>query len=108
LIVIYDKVHDFISYEVIRDFMIGAKLDGPLREVAKWLDEWKVAQLKQALDHAQRRGCLAPKLATQDAAQIINELANRHYERDTSPASVREALEKLKRQVALIFDDWRA
>jgi AcrR family transcriptional regulator len=108
LLGIYDKVHDFVSYEVIRDFMIGAKLDGPVRETAKWMEEWKVEQLKQALDQAQRDGRLAPKLATEDAARIISELSTRYYERDTSPESARRAFAKLKRWIALMFDDWRA
>lgn len=107
LLIIYDKVHDFISYEVIRDFMIGAKIDGPLRETARWMDEWKVEQIKQALDHAQREGRLAPELPTRDAAEIINELFDRYYERDTSLESARKAFRRLKRWIAVLFDDWR-
>ena len=108
LLAIYDKVHDFISYEVIRDFMAGVKIDGPIRETGRWLDEWKVEQIEQTLDHAQRAGRIAPGLATQDAAEVINELCNRHYERDTSPESTRKAFRKLERWVAVLFADWRA
>jgi AcrR family transcriptional regulator len=108
LLTIYDKVHDFISYEVIRDFMSSAKADGPIRETARWMDKWKVAQLEQALDEAQRNGRLAQKLSTQDVARIISELANRYYEAARPPESARQAFLNLKRWVAILFDDWRA
>lgn len=108
LLTIYDKVHDFISYEVIRDFMTGAKADGPIREAARWMDKWKVEQIEQALDDAQRNGRLAPKLSTRDVARIISELSNRYYEGGRQPEPTRQAFLNLKRWVALLFDDWRA
>ena len=108
LLAIYDKVHDFVSYNVIRDFMIATKTDGPLRETGRWMDEWKVEQLQQALDHSQGEGRIAPKLATHDAAEVINELSNRYYEHDTSRGSTRKSFQKLERWVAVLFDDWRA
>jgi len=107
LLTIYDKVHDFISYEVIHDFMTGAKADGPIREAARWMDKWKVEQIEQALDDAQRNGRLAPKLSTRDVARIISELSNRYYEGGRSPEPARQAFLDLKRWVALLFDDWR-
>lgn len=107
LVAIYDKVHDFISFEVIRDFQIESKMGGPLRDTGRWMEEWKVDQLEQALEHAQGEGRLAPKLATRDAAEVINELSNRYFERHTSPDSTRKAFQKLERWIAVLFDNWR-
>jgi AcrR family transcriptional regulator len=107
LLTIYDKVHNFVSHDVIRDFNIGAKIGGPLREAARWLDDWKVTQIKQALDQAQREERLAPGLPTQDAAEIINDLFNRYYEREGSLKSAEKAFSKLKGWITLLFDNWR-
>jgi AcrR family transcriptional regulator len=108
LIDIYAKVHDYISYEVLVDFTIGAKTQGPLQQVADWVSDWRVAQLTTALSKAQKAGRLAPRLAVRDAARIICDLVDRYYDRTTSPESDRKALSTLKRCVRLLFDDWRA
>ena len=107
LVTIYDKVHDFITFEVIRDFQIGSRTQGPLRDVGQWMEEWKVDQLEQALEHARGEGRLASKLATRDAAEVINELSNRYFERHTSPDSTRKAFQKMERWIAVLFDDWK-
>ncbi len=108
LIDIYARVHEYISYEVISDFTIGARTQGPLRQVAHWINEWRTDQLTRALGAAQKAGRLSPKLPVRDAAQIICDLLDRYYDRATSEESDRAARSTLKRCVGLLFDDWRA
>lgn len=108
LLDIYVRAHDYVSYEVIRDFTIGARTNGPLREVAQWITEWKLKQLTSALEMAQRAGKLSGALPARDAAQIICDLLDRYYERATSEENDRRALGILKRSTKLLFADWRA
>lgn len=106
LLTIYDKVRNYISKDVIRDFSIGTKLDGPLRDAARWMDEWKVHQIVVALDRAQEEGRIASTLPTRDAAEIVNELFNHYYDRQHTSESDRKAFNKLKSRIALLFQNW--
>jgi len=108
LLDIYARAHEFVSYEVMKEFTIGARTSGPLREVAHWITEWKLEQLTAALTRAQHAGALAPELPVRDAAQTISDLLDRYYERATSEENNRRALDLLKRCVRLLFEDWRA
>jgi AcrR family transcriptional regulator len=108
LLDIYSRAHDYVSYEVIRDFTVGARTNGPLREVARWITEWELKQLAAAMEKAQRAGALSPTLPVRDAAQIICDLLDRYYERATSEENDRRALGTLRRSVKLLFTDWRA
>jgi len=107
LLNVYVKVREFISYEVIRDFSIGARNQGPIRDVAVWVHDWQREQIETALRQAQRAGHLAPGLAVDDAALIICDLLDRYYERARSEESDRRALETLTRCVVLLFTNWR-
>lgn len=107
LIGIYKRVHDYISYEVIREFTLGARKKGQIREVAFWVREWQVDQLARVLEQRQAAGVIADSLATEEAAQIICDLLEKYYDRAATDEQERRAFESLKRRVALIFDDWR-
>ena len=50
LLGIYKGVHGYISYEVVRDFSIGARTEGPIREVAVWMREWQCDQIVRVLE----------------------------------------------------------
>jgi AcrR family transcriptional regulator len=108
LIGIYKRVHDYISYEVIREFTLGARKKGQIREVAYWVREWQVDQLARVLEQRQAAGLIAASLATEEAAQIICDLLEKYYDRAATDEQERRAFESLKRRVALIFDNWRA
>ena len=107
LIGIYKRVHDYISYEVIREFTLGARKKGQIREVAFWVREWQVDQLARVLEQRQAAGVIADSLATEEAAQIICDLLEKYYDRAATDEQERRAFESLQRRVALIFDDWR-
>jgi AcrR family transcriptional regulator len=108
LLNVYVKVHEYISYEVIRDFSISARTQGPIRDVAVWVHDWQREHIETVLRQAQRAGSLAPRLAVRDAALIICDLLDRYYERARSQETHHRALETLTRCVALLFTDWRA
>ncbi len=108
LLAVYVRVHDYISYEVIRDFYSGARSEGPIRSVALWISDWQRDQLTLALKTGQQAGAVSDQLPAREAAQIICDLLDRYYERARSADSDRRAYSRLKRWVALLFDDWRA
>lgn len=107
LLTIYKRVHDYISYEVVREFSIGARRKGSIREVAVWVREWQSEQLKRALEAGKAAGRVAPDLDSAEAAQIICDLLERYYERAETDAQERKAFASLNRRVALLFDSWR-
>ncbi len=107
LLGIYKKVHDYISYELVREFSIGAKKKGRIREVALWIREWEAEQLTRAFEQRKAAGLIAPGLATDEAAQIICDLLEKYYDRAESDAQERKAFDSLNRKVAVIFDSWR-
>jgi AcrR family transcriptional regulator len=107
LIDVYVKVHEFISYEVIREFSIGSRQEGPIRQVAGWVSDWQCDQLQRALRAGQRSGRVAPGLPLKDAARIVADLLERYYERAVSAERDRRAHATLRRQVRLLFRDWR-
>lgn len=107
LLGVYKRVHDYISYEVIREFGIGARTQGPIREVAAWMRDWQSDQIARALDAGKSSGQVARDLPSADAAQIICDLSERYYDRATSDAQEQKAYANLMRWVALLFEDWR-
>jgi len=107
LLHVYSRVHEFISYELIRDFIVGANTAGPLRDAALWNEAWMIDQLAKALLASQAAGSLARDLPVRDAAHIVCDLLYRYYERAVSAESERAELEGLERSVTLLFRDWR-
>ncbi len=107
LLSIYKRVHDYISYEVIREFTLGAKKKGRIREVAGWVREWQADQLCRALEERQNSGQVAESLDTNEAAQVICDLLEKYYDRAATDAQEKKAWQSLERRVALIFEAWR-
>ncbi len=106
LLTIYDKVHNYVSSTVIDEFSLGSNVDGPLREAARWMDEWKVKQITTALNQIQHNGHLAPTLPTREAAEIVNELFNQYYQHHHATGSPKKAFNNLARRVKLLFENW--
>jgi AcrR family transcriptional regulator len=107
LLAIYKRVHEYISYEVVREFGIGARTQGPIRDVAAWMREWQSDQIARVLEAGKVSARISGSLATRDAAQIICDLSERYYDRAVSDAQERKAWANLMRWVALLFEDWR-
>ena len=107
LLSIYKRVHDYISYEVIREFTLGAKKKGRIREVAVWVREWQADQLCRALEERQSSGQIAASLDANEAAQVICDLLEKYYDRAATDAQEKKAWQSLERRVALVFEAWR-
>ncbi len=107
LLGVYKRVHDYISYEVIRAFSMGAREKGRIREVAYWIRDWQADQLTRTLSARQAAGLVAPSLPTAAAAQLICDLLEKYYDRAVTDAQECKAFANLNNQVALLFDNWR-
>jgi AcrR family transcriptional regulator len=108
LLDVYIRVRDYISFDVMREFSLGVRQPGPLREVAGWMSDWRVDQLTRALRASQDAGTLAANLPVREAARIICDLLDRYFERISVAGEDRGAYADLKRRIGLLFDDWRA
>ncbi len=108
LLGIYKGVHGYISYEVVRDFSISARTEGPIREVAVWMREWQCDQIVRVLEAGKTAGRVSAGLPSADAAQIICDLSERYYDRASSDVQEKKAYANLMRWVSLLFEDWRA
>jgi len=107
LLRIYNKVYDFITYEVVMDFTIEVKHEGPLRKTGRWISDWKVDQLSRALVQGQMAGKVSDSLSIQDAAQIIHDLADHQYQRVRPNESRKRTETKLNKWVSILFESWR-
>jgi AcrR family transcriptional regulator len=106
LLTIYDKVRNYISSQVIKDFTKGLGIVGPLRDTARWMDGWRIEQIASVLDDIQKSGNLSQSLPTKEAAEIVNELFNQYYQRYYSVEQPKKAFRQLERRVRLLFVNW--
>jgi hypothetical protein len=107
LLDIYFKVQNYISFDVIRDFVAGSKKSGPMREVAVWINRWQSAQVTEALERGRASGTISESLPLEELACIIIDLLIRFYDRVTSGDDSEVEYRKLKLRVRLLFADWR-
>jgi AcrR family transcriptional regulator len=107
LLGIYRKFDDYISYDMMRDFIIQAKVDGPVRETMHWTHIVQVDQVKRALEHGQKAGTVSRALACDDAACIVIDLLDRYVSRITSDSNRPKDAEALHRYIRVLFEPWR-
>lgn len=107
LLDIYIKVQDYISFDVVRDFVAGSKKPGPMREVASWISHWQSDLLTNALEQARTSGTVSTSLPLQEMSWIIIDLLNRFFDRVMSGEDGEVEYNKLKQRIELLFSDWR-
>ncbi len=107
LLDVYIKVQNYISFDVVRDFVAGSRKPGPMREVASWIAHWQRDLLTSALAQARAAGTVSESLPLDDMSWIILDLLHRFFDRVTSGEESDLEYKKLKQRTALLFADWR-
>ncbi len=107
LLDVYVKVQNYISFDVVQDFVTGSKKPGPMREVAVWINHWQSDLLTSALKQGQASGTISRSLPLQELSWIIIELMIRFFDRVMSGEDSKREYKKLKQRVELLFADWR-
>ena len=108
LLNIYFKVQNYISFDVMRDFVAESKKTGPMREVAVWINHWQAAQVTEVLDRGKATGAISESLPLEELTYIIIDLLIRSYDRITSGEDSKTEQIKLNQRVQLLFADWRS
>ena len=106
LLDVYVKVQNYISYDVMSDFVGGSKKPGPMREVAVWINHWQRNYLTNALQQGQSAGKVSSTLPIEEMSWIILDLLIRFFDRVTSGEDSKDEYAKLKQRVGLLFADW--
>ena len=106
LLDVYVKVQNYISYDVMSDFVGGSKKPGPMREVAVWINHWQRDYLTNALQQGRSAGKISSTLPIEEMSWIILDLLIRFFDRVTSGEDSEDEYAKLKQRVELLFADW--
>ncbi len=107
LLDVYLKVQNYISFDVVQDFVMGSKKPGPMHEVSVWINEWRTDQLTRALEQCRDAGTVSKALPLQEMSGIIVDLLIRFYNRVMSGQDSEHEYKKLMRRIELLFEDWR-
>jgi len=105
---IYRKFENYVSYELMREFIIQAKSDGPVSEVIGWTHKIQVDGVKRALEHGQKNKTISSSLDTDLAAGIIVDLLDRYISRLTSETGQSTDPEILPNYIRILFQNWLA
>lgn len=106
LLDIYIKVQNYISYDVMSDFVGGSRKPGPMREVAVWINRWQRDYLTHALRHGQSVGKVSGTLPVEEMSWIIHDLLVRFFDRVTAGENSVDEYAKLRKRVGLLFANW--
>lgn len=96
----------YISAELLKEFIIQSKQDGPIHEQMDWAHECQVQSIARIVEIGQSAGKIAGSLDRRLAAELIIDLLDRHISRiTTSPDPARHA-GRLDAYIHLLFEDW--
>ena len=108
LLDIYRKFEDYVSYELMREFIIQAKTEGPISDIIAWSHQIQVDGVKRALEHGQKAQTVSPTLDTEIAAGVIIDLLDRYISRLTSETGQSTDPDILPKYIRILFENWLA
>lgn len=108
LLKIYRRFDEYISYEMMHDFVSQARTKGPVRDVVDWLYDSQVKHVEQVLKQSQKAGTISGSLDTNIAAGIVIDLFVRHINRITNEARVSKDSKEFYKRIRVLFDNWHA
>ncbi len=105
---IYRKFEDYVSYELMREFIIQAKSDGPISDIVAWSHKIQVDGIRRALEHGQNVKTVSTTLDTELAAGVIVDLLDRYISRLTSETGRYTDPDILPKYIKVLFQNWLA
>jgi AcrR family transcriptional regulator len=105
---IYRKFEDYVSYELMREFIIQAKSNGPISDIVAWSHEIQVDGIRRALEHGQKSKTVSATLDTELAAGVIVDLLDRYISRLTSETGSSTDPDILPKYIRVLFQNWLA
>lgn len=103
---IFIDFNKYISAELLREFIIQAKVNGPVAEALAWGHQCQIKSVAQVLTFGQASGKVAGSLDLELAAALIVDLMDRHMSRMTNAANPQVYAGQLEAFVRLLFTDW--
>jgi AcrR family transcriptional regulator len=107
LLNIYMKVQNYISFDVVRDFVSESRKQGPMHEVASWINHWQMDQVTKILEQGRATGTISETLPLQELSSIIIDMLHLYYDQVMSGKDNKRQYEKLNQRIELLFADWR-
>lgn len=108
LLDIYRKFEDYVSYELMREFIIQAKTEGPISDIIAWSHQIQIDGVKRALEHGQKAQTVSPTLDAEIAAGVIIDLLDRYISRLTSETGQSTDPDILPKYIRILFENWLA
>lgn len=108
LLDIYRKFEDYVSYELMREFIIQAKTEGPISDIIAWSHQIQIDGVKRALEHGQKAQTVSPTLDAEIAAGVIIDLLDRYISRLTSETGQSTDPDILSKYIRILFENWLA
>jgi AcrR family transcriptional regulator len=108
LLTIYRRFDEYISYEMMHDFVSQARTKGPVRDAVNWLHDSQVKQVDRILKQSQKAGEISVSLDTKIAAGIVIDLLARHVNRITNETRESKDSKQFYKRIKVLFDNWHA
>jgi AcrR family transcriptional regulator len=111
IILVLDILKDFNKYitrDLLREFIIQAKVDGPVSEALAWGHQAQIDAIAQILVRGKAAGKLAATLDEDLAAALIVDLMDRHMSRLTTASKPEKFSGQLAAFIRLLFQEWRS
>lgn len=103
---IFADFKKYISAELLKEFVIQAKQDGPIHEQMAWAHECQVTSIEKVIRLGQNAERVSMSLNARLAAELIIDLLDRHISRATSASDASKYAGKLDAYLRLLFEYW--
>lgn len=103
---IFSDFNKYISAELLKEFVIQAKQNGPIHEQMAWAHECQVTSIEKAILSGQNAERVSISLNARLAAELIIDLMDRHISRVTSASDPSKYAGKLDAYLRLLFSYW--
>lgn len=96
----------YLSADLLKEFVIQSKQDGPIHEQMAWAHECQVKSIARIVEIGQNAGSIAATLDPRLVAELIIDLLDRHISRVTTSPDPAEHAGRLAAYIHLLFEDW--
>lgn len=103
---IFKDFNKYITRDLLREFIIQAKVDGPVSEALAWGHQSQINTIAEILSRRKATGKIAATLDHDLAAALIVDLMDRHMSRITTASKPGELSNQLADFVRLLFQEW--
>lgn len=107
IVSVFADFNKYISAELLKEFSIQAKHNGPIYESMTWAHESQVSSIENVLLKGKKDDKITSSLDTKLAAELIIDLMDRYITRVTTSSDPAKYEYQLNSYIRLIFTNWK-